>query len=180
MRGMKDRAIPLTGGQLLALGAMSMALALLSFFVGLAVGEGSPSGNSADVARPTIEPLVGDVVRSGSLESLLVRVSGTQGTDVSFPGALTSALPESSADGVPSGGWAIQVAEYPDLEGATRLVTQLRELELPAYSAAALVDGRKVHRVRVSGFATREGASAAVTAVATRAGSTTPLVVPAP
>lgn len=177
---MKDRAIPLTRGQLLALGAMSMALATLSFFVGLAVGEGPVVPRAGSPARPTVEPLVGETVRTGSLESLLVRVSGTQGTEVRFPSALTALVPEATADGVPTGGWAIQVGEYPDADGATRLVTQLRAAELPAYAVLALVDGNKSHRVRVSGFATREAAATAVSDVATRAGSSSPLVVPAP
>jgi cell division septation protein DedD len=177
---MKDRAIPLTRGQLLALGAMSLALAALSFFVGLAVGQGAPASELAAANKPSVPPLVAEAVQTGSLESLLVRVSGVQATEVDFPGALAAAIPHASADGVPLAGWAVQVAEYPDAVGAERLVAQLRELKLPAYAVSALVDGTPQHRVRVGGFSTRESATAAVAAVATSAGSSQPLVVPAP
>lgn len=174
---MKDNAIPLTRGHLYALGAMSMALGFLAFFVGLAVGQRAPETPPAE-AR--ILPLVAAEVESGSLEALLARVSEVQGAALSFPSELGATGPSASIDGVPTGGWSVQVGQYPQVDGAERLVAQLREAGLPAYRVAAIVDGKRLHRVRVSGYSSRESAAIDMAAVASRAGASTPSVVPAP
>ncbi len=174
---MKDAAIPLTRGHLYALGAMSMALAFLAFFVGLALGQRAPE---VEAEGPAVLPLVAAEVQGGSLETLLARVSEAQGAGVSFPAELASSAPSASVDGVPTGGWAVQVGEYPDLEGADRLVAQLREAGLPAYRVRVLVDGHRRERVRVAGYSTRESAAIAMADVASRSGSASPAVVPAP
>jgi hypothetical protein len=173
---MKDQLIPLTRGHLFALGAMSVALACLSFFLGLTVAERTHRGMpEVDGVRP----LVADDVREGTLETLLARVSQQQGIDVAFPGELAVGG-SLSENGVPTGGWSIQVAEYPDTSSADRLVVELRAAELKAYRVAALVDGRSVQRVRVSGYVSREGALVAMESVASRAGAADPRVVAAP
>ncbi len=174
---MKDAAIPLTRGHLYALGAMSMALAFLAFFVGLALGRRAPEVASED---PAVLPLVAEEVEGGSLEALLARLSEVQGASVRFPGELGSSAPSASVDGVPTGGWAVQVGEYADQDGADRLVAQLREAGLPAYRVRALIDGHRRERVRVAGYSTRESAAIALADVASRAGSASPAVVPAP
>ena len=173
---MKDHLIPLTRGHLFALGAMSVALACLSFFLGLTVAERSRAVAPAEGGVP---PLVAEEVHAGTLETLLARVSQQQGAQVSFPGELAG-HGSLSEDGVPTGGWSIQVAEYADVVSAERLVGELRAAELKAYRAAALVDGRSVQRVRVSGYASREGALSAMESVASRAGASAPRVVAAP
>jgi hypothetical protein len=173
---MKDALIPLTRGHLLALGAMSVALACLSFFLGLTVAN---RGRAPEAEAGGVPPLVAAEVREGTLEALLARVSQQQGAELSFPGELAGpgAMSES---GIPTGGWSIQVAEYPDRPSADRLVEELRAAELQAYRVSALVDGHPVQRVRVSGYATRERALTAMESVASRAGSSTPRVVAAP
>jgi cell division septation protein DedD len=174
---MKDRTLSMSRGHLLALGAMSLASAVLAFFVGVAVGRRA----EAPVAGvPAVAPLVADDVRSGSLERLLARVSEEQAPDVTFPAALSAVTPSASLDGIPTGGWSIQVGEFPDATAADRLVGQLREGGLPAYRVRALVDGRSVHRVRVSGYGTRDAASSDASSVASRAGAESGVVVPAP
>jgi len=173
---MKDQLIPLTRGHLFALGAMSVALACLSFFLGITVAErGRPAAEPVN----GVVPLVAAEVREGTLEMLLARVSEQQGADVSFPSELVGAG-AASESGVPTGGWSIQVAEYPDVESADRLVVELRAAEMQAYRVAALVDGHAVQRVRVSGYASREGALSEMESVASRTGATAPRVVAAP
>ncbi len=174
---MKDNAVPLTRGHLYALGAMSMALGFLAFFVGLAFGQRAPAPTEAE-AR--VLPLLSEEVQTGSLEALLSRVSEGQGAGLTFPSELSSSTPSASIDGVPTGGWSVQVGQYPEVDGAERLVAQLREAGLPAYRVAALVDGRRQHRVRVSGYSSRESATIDMAAVASRAGASAPSVVPAP
>ncbi len=173
---MKDQLIPLTRGHLFALGAMSVALACLSFFLGFTVAE-KARAHSGEVAG--MAPLVAAEVRGGTLEALLARVSQQQEAQVSFPGELAGQA-AASESGVPTGGWSIQVAEYPDVPSADRLVAELRAAEMQAYRVAALVDGRAVQRVRVSGYNSREGALGEMESVASRAGSSTPRVVAAP
>jgi len=173
---MKDHLVPLTRGHLFALGAMSVALACLSFFLGFTVAERAQKGPATTEGAL---PLVAAEVRAGTLETLLARVSQQQGADLAFPGVL-AASGTASEGGVPTGGWAVQVAEYPDLASADRLVGELRAAELQAYRVAALVDGRAVQRVRVSGYTSRELALGAMESVASRSGSSEPRVVPAP
>lgn len=173
---MKDQLIQLSRGHLFALGAMSVALAVLTFFLGYTVAERRRPANELP---PELEPLTAEEVRAGTLESLLARVSDQQRADLAFPGELEQAG-NVSEGGVPTGGWAIQVAEYPDADSAERLVAELRAAELPAYRAAALVDGHKVQRVRVSGYGTRDAALRELESVATRSGAAAPAVVPAP
>lgn len=173
---MKDQPIQLSRGHLFALGAMSVALAVLTFFLGFTVAE---RRRPTTDLPPELTPLTAEEVRAGTLESLLARVADEQRADLAFPGELERAG-NVSEGGIPTGGWAIQVAEYPDTESAERLVAELRAAELPAYRAAALVDGRKVQRVRVSGFGTRDAALRELESVASRTGASAPVVVPAP
>lgn len=174
---MKDSTIQLSRGHLFALGSMSVALAALAFFLGFTVSE---RVRPADETAPGVPPLVAEEVRAGSLEALLARVADQQAADLVFPAELESTDRTVSANGVPTGGWAIQVAEYPDRESADRLVEQLRATSLTAYRVAAIVGGSRVQRVRVSGFNTREAAMAEVNSVGARAGSTGAMVVAAP
>lgn len=173
---MKDQPIQLARGHLFALAATSLALSVLTFFLGITVAERTrPTG----AATSGSQPLLADEVRLGSLESLLARVSGEHRGGLAFPHGLDGAGSVSEA-GVPTSGWAIQVGEYPDAPSADRLVAELRAANVAAYRAAALVDGRRVQRVRVSGFSSREAALGQMEAVASRAGSALPSVVPAP
>lgn len=86
----------------------------------------------------------------------------------------------STSDGVPTHGWAIQVAVRNDAADADRLVATLREAKLDAYRVEALVDGRSEHRVRIGGYATEAAATAALPEVRGRAGASTATVAHAP
>ena len=174
---MKDETIRLTRGHLFALGSMSVALAVLAFFLGFSVAvRGRPTGGNPS----TVAPLVADEVNRGSLEALLARVADLHSGGLAFPSELESGDTNVSANGVPAGGWAIQVAEYPDRESADSLVVELRATSLTAYRVAAIVNGHRVQRVRVSGFSTREAAMSELESVGSRSGSVTASVVPAP
>jgi hypothetical protein len=176
---MKDNQIQLSRGHLFALGAMSVALAALSFFLGFTVAErvrAVPGGS----APAGVAPLVSAEVREGTLETLLARVATQEPQDLAFPGELGSASLNVSEDGVPTGGWAIQLAEHPDAAGADAQVAQLRAAGVQAYRVAGRVDGKRVERVRVAGYGSREAALAEMESVGTRLGSAAPSVVPAP
>jgi len=176
---MKDNQIQLSRGHLFALGAMSVALAALSFFLGFTVAERVRATPETTVA-PGMAPLVAEDVQHGTLETLLARVAKQDPEDLSFTGELASASLNVSADGVPTGGWSIQLAEHPDPAAADAQVEQLRAAGVSAYRVAGLVDGRRVQRVRVSGYSSRESAMADLESTATRLGATAPSVVPAP
>lgn len=81
-----DRELVLTRGHLFALGALSLALAVLAFFVGLQLGR-----NEAPVAAVALaDPLVREEVRSGDLEVLLGRVEAASrpAAALTFPAEL--------------------------------------------------------------------------------------------
>ena len=81
---------------------------------------------------------------------------------------------------MPRGGWAIQVAQHADEHDADRYVATLKAAELPAYKVVALVDGKTVWRVRIGGYASKDGATAALAGVASKAGASGATVTPAP
>ena len=219
-----DPQLQLTRGHLYALGSLSLALALLAFFVGLQTGR----NEAPPPASPTVSPLVSAEARSGDLEVLLAKVeqANAPAERLAFPAELPKSeppptplppadpaappppvepvaapvdpfpaeaktgtasvapsVPASMAqplDGVPASGWAIQVASRADENDAQVLVETLRAAGLAAYRGVALVDGATTWRIRVGGYASKDAATAAMTAVASRAGSTDPRVLPAP
>jgi cell division septation protein DedD len=93
----------LTGGHLLALFALAVSLAALSFFVGYDTGK--TQVRVVEVQSPT-KPLIGDEARTGDLETLLGRVEQANGRQgLAFPNELpASAEPVAPAvgpDGAP-------------------------------------------------------------------------------
>jgi cell division protein FtsN len=218
-----ERPLAVTRAHLLALGALSLSLAVLSFFVGLQVGR----NESPPVAAPPVAPLVSDQARSGDLEVLLANIDQAKSaaTPLTFPAELPKTTPPPAAppaDGsaaaasdapaaappvadvpgeehagsasvaagaavapavaeeVPKGGWAVQVATRADEHDAAVLVETLRAAGLPAYHVVALVQGKAAWRVRVGGYGTKEAATAALSAVASKAGADDATVTPAP
>lgn len=171
---MPAATLTLTRGHLLALGALSLALAVLSFFLGVEVGRQQAP------PPPVVElpGLVAKDVAEGNLEELLSKAEEKQGQPLDFPKALIA--PPAEADGVPTGGWAVQVGEFPDAAGADALVTRLRAEKLAAYKIPAVVEGHPRLRVRVGGFGSRESAEAAQGQVVGAAGVSEGVVVPAP
>jgi cell division septation protein DedD len=217
-RPQPDRQLQLTRNHLFALGAVSLSLAVLAFFVGMQVGKTRAPPVSS---TPPVAPLVSEEARTGNLEVLLAKVeqAGSKPDPLAFPGELpkTDAPPApvdplappavapatpadpfpdgaregaatipagpsavSTADGVPAGGWAIQVHTRGDAADAQALVETIRAAGLPAYRVEALVEGRSTWRVRVGGFASKEAATSALGEVSGRAGSADAAVTPAP
>jgi cell division septation protein DedD len=212
-----DRQLQLTRNHLFALGAVSLSLAVLAFFVGMQVGK---TQAPPAPALPPVAPLVGEEARTGDLEVLLAKVeqANKPNDPLAFPGELpkTDAPPapvdptaavveapppvdpfpdaprEGSAtvaagmsasavvDGVPSGGWAIQVGTRDVEADAQALVETLRAAGLDAYRVVALVDGKPTWRVRVGGYASKDGTTAALAEVSGRAGAGDATVTPAP
>lgn len=172
---MSSATFTLTRGHLLALGALSATLAVLTFLLGIEVGR-----KRAD-APVASEPagLVPEEVANGQMEELISKVEAGRGQPLDFPSAIV-APPAAGADGVPTSGWAIQVGEFPDEAGAQALVEKLRAASLPAYKIAAVVEGHPLHRVRVSGFGSKDSATAESARVAKAAEVSEGVVVPAP
>lgn len=173
---MPERQLALTRGHLFALGALSLALALLTFFIGMEVG----GRQSPAAALPAPAGLVPEDVREGRLEALLARVDENRDRSLGFPRELPAPMVALSSDGVPSSGWAVQVAESPEVDRAQRLVDTLRAADLPAYRVAALVDGKAMHRVKIGGFSTEDAAVASLSELQARAGTASASAVPAP
>lgn len=217
----------LSGGHLLALFALAVSLAALSFFVGYDAGK---TQVRVVEVQPSTPPLIGDEARTGDLESLLGRVEQANGRPaLDFPKELPASaevpaptpavgpdgaplpagsptVPVRPADpfpdaqrtgvaevnggsaavalapdaGVPSGGWAVDVASFPSEAEAATHVEGLRAAELAAYRVVALVDGVAVWRVRIGGYPSKDAASAALSSVAAQARSSTARVTKAP
>lgn len=175
-----DRPLAITRAHLFALAALSIAMAVLAFFVGVQLGRREAVVEPAPAGTTAIAPLVGEDVRSGDLEVLLTRVEAAQGASLTFPSVLPrSELPVAS-DGVPTDGWAIEVASRRTAGEAQQLVETLRAADLAAYRLAVLVDGKPEHRVRIGGYGSEASAVAAIPEVKSRAGADHASVAPAP
>lgn len=184
-----DKQIWLTRSHLAALATTTLFIAVLSFFVGLRVGQGRAS-TPAQVA-PLLLP---DPAKEDALEHLLREVEvaqaeGASATDLTFndslgggtaPSAPTAALPSieraslaappmvlsaPTPDAVPPlpvrEGWSIQAFSFEDPAEAEEKVKLLSEAGWSAYQVTALVNGRNWHRVRVGGYPSKEDAAEA-------------------
>lgn len=175
-----DRPLPITRGHLFAFAALALALAALTFFLGLTVGR----RQAAAPPPAAVSALVPEEVRSGDLEVLLSKVEEARpGEGLAFPEELprsTALVVPSASDGVPTSGFAIEVFVRPDETDAQRLVDTLRAAGLAAYRVAAMVDGKAEHRVKVGGYASEEAAKAALAEVQARAGAPEASVGPVP
>ena len=95
-RSRTENQLSLTRGHLHALGAMSLALALLSFFLGVQVGR----RQAPPAAAPVAAALLGEEAKTGNLEQLLEKVENAQvaAQPLGFPTVLPGA--SAGADGV--------------------------------------------------------------------------------
>jgi cell division septation protein DedD len=185
-----DKQIWLTRSHLAALASTTLFIAVLSFFVGLRIGQ-SRSTSPAAATAPLLLP---DPAKEDALEALLRQVEvaqaeGASASDLTFPQALsageapptpTTALPSvtrESAVAPPAGlaaptsgaipplpvqeGWSIQTFSFEDPAEAAAKVTLLSEAGWSAYQITALVHGQNWHRVRVGGYPNKEAAAKA-------------------
>lgn len=75
-----NHQLPLTRNHLYAMGALSLSVAVLAFFVGFSLGRaGGPPA-----AEPVVMRLVPDDVRTGDLEVLLARVEETSNAEMTM------------------------------------------------------------------------------------------------
>jgi cell division protein FtsN len=190
LRTRSDRQIWITRGHLGALAVTTASIALLTFLVGVQVGQRT----APEVATPEAQTgILPDADAHASLELLLREVelsqasvdpSGQAHVSLSFPHILAeggTATPEHEPEPVatvsvappagdapkppknrpPVDGWSVQVASHPTQAEADAQLSALQEQGLEAYRVAALVDGQTWYRVRVGGFASRAKAEKA-------------------
>lgn len=83
-------ALPITRAHLLALGAMSLTMAVLSFFIGLTLGQHA----APPTEGPVVKALLDEEARTGNLEALLMRVEAAQAQErLVFPEELAKSAP---------------------------------------------------------------------------------------
>ena len=191
----RDRQLLLTRGHLYALAAMSVALSLVTFFLGIQVGREQRPPVPEQVARP----LVDADARSGDLEVLLNKVDQRQPNSqpLQFPASLPVSTPPPATPGegaivppgapappqggvLPHGGFAIQLGTMPSSAAADAELARLDKAGLGAYWVTSIVDGQPVIQVRVGGFSSEKVALESLTSVANTAGARGAKVVPAP
>lgn len=184
-----DKQIWLTRSHLAALATTTLFIAVLSFFVGLRVGQGRASAPAQAAAL-----LLPDPAKEDALEDLLRQVEvaqaeGASASDFTFHRSLGAGeAPAAPIDGLPSierasiagppavlsaptpealpplpvrEGWSIQAFSFEDPVEAAEKVSLLNEAGWSAYQVTALVHGQNWHRVRVGGYPTKEKAAEA-------------------
>lgn len=209
-RMQNDKQIWLTRSHLAALAMLTLFIALLSFFIGLQLGQQrSQAPIQADAPQ-----LLPDPAREDALEALLRQVEAAQAVDanaqdLTFPQALSAgempSTPLASAEGMtgqlsavapppnlspPSPqsipplpikeGWSIQAFSFEDITEATEKVSYLNEAGWTAYQVAALVNGENWHRVRVGGYPSKEEATAAAAELSSSLGLEDLMIARAP
>jgi len=201
------REIWITRGHLAALGAATLAIALLAFFVGVQVGRNQVD-TPALADHSTVLP---DPDREDALEALLREVESAQAASppLAFPDTLTDGDPppvpetpdaedvatevRASPDAtqtpppdppatapVPSSGWSVQIASYESASDADARVAKLQERELKAYRVAALIRGANWYRVKVGPYSSKDEAAKARTDLARTLGTRDLMITEAP
>lgn len=182
-----DRHIWMTRAHLAALALMTVCIAVLSFFVGLKVGQAEqPVGEDPTAAAFLPDPADGDALEALLDEVERARAAGDAPRDLGFPeelkaveqpsppapspdvsaptaaeparGDLPSAPEGAGAGAAPTSGWAVQIAALESQAEADALVERLVAEGFAAYRVEALVRGETWYRVRVGGYETREEA----------------------
>ena len=195
----------ITRKHLAALGVTTLAIAALTFFLGMRVGRSTAPPPPTAVV-PGLTP---DQLSQEQLEALLREVARQRGaTDFQFPTELSAPAsapalqtaapveanptqvgappdaappPEAAPSGtLPSGGWALQVGSYSSLDEANARLAELQTANLKAYRVAALVDGALVQRVRIGGYGSEQAARDAAPGLREAVGDAELTPVPAP
>lgn len=82
--------LPITRAHLFALGAMSLTMAVLSFFIGLKLGQHDAPPSEG----PVVKALLDEEARTGNLEALLMKVEAAQAQErLVFPEELAKSAP---------------------------------------------------------------------------------------
>lgn len=82
--------LPLTKAHLFAMGALSLAMSALTFFIGLQLGRGTTPTEEA----PQVVALLDEEARTGDLETLLMRVEASRPAEtLVFPEVLPKSAP---------------------------------------------------------------------------------------
>ena len=188
---------------------MTVCIAVLSFFVGMKVGQAEkPVAEDTAPVAYLPDPADGDALEALLNEVERARNTAGQSPDLSFPEELRTeeaalppqeALPSSMKTAVgpglseppappsgaadadaPSEGWAVQVAALESETEADALIARLAANGHAAYRVEALVRGSTWYRVRVGGFKTKEAAAEGQGALASELGRSDLMVARAP
>lgn len=185
----------LTRSHLGALAVMTLCIAGLAFFIGVEVGRRGAAPAEAAPAQPLtpdpgqareMEALLREAAKAGAASELTFPTELPTGgvtppvTAESSEASVTTTVeppvdgapvpPDAPADGVPSGGWAVQIGSYGTVEAADARVTELRDATYAAYRVAVLVDGENTWRVRVGGYDTEKEAAEGAATLSTALG----------
>lgn len=138
------------------------------------------SGSAADAAvtapdenRVVTVDTTDAPVRTDAVSGAPVGTSALPAPEVPATGASTPAptpviaepAPAEPAPPVPvasaTGRWAVNLGSYANADNAAKLVTQLRQQQLPAYTESTTLNDKTVQRVRLGPFAQRSEAESA-------------------
>lgn len=191
----RERQLLLTRGHLYALAAMSLALSVLTFFLGVQIGREQAPPAPEQLAHPLVEA----EARTADLEVLLNKVDQRQpgSQPLQFPASLpVSTLPPAvPGEGamvppgapvlpqggvLPRGGFAIQLGTASSSEAADQELERLNKAGVGAYWITNIVDGQPTIFLRVGGFSSEKLATDSLVSVANTAGARNAKVVPAP
>lgn len=199
----------MTRAHLAALALMTVCIAVLSFFVGLKVGQAEqPVGEEPVAAAFLPDPADGDALEALLDEVERARSASDAPGDLGFPeelkadelppppdasastrsataaepatGGAPVAPPSSGSSAVPASGWAVQIAALESMAEADALVERLSAGGFAAYRVEALVRGETWYRVRVGGYDTREEAQEGQAALEASLGRSDLLIARAP
>lgn len=111
-----------------------------------------------DQKQAGTQPPVAQAVRS---ESQTARQDAAAAAAKS-PGEKPAAKPAAKDTAQPArsqaGGWAVQAGSFSSLENARRLSATLQSMGYDSFISETVIDGRKLHRVRIGPLANRKAA----------------------
>ncbi|MCH7509935.1 MAG: SPOR domain-containing protein [Proteobacteria bacterium] len=109
-----------------------------------------------DQKRAGAQPPVAQAVRSES------QTARQDAAAAKSPGEKPAAKPAAKDTAQPArsqaGGWAVQAGSFSRLENARRLSATLQSMGYDSFISETVIDGRKLHRVRIGPLANRKAA----------------------